>query len=343
MSLGAPKVSSRHRAFQRRWREAPPPSCMTEPAPSLRPPPQRTKAGAKLALPRPVNLPSLRKARLEGLAAGERRRSLLAPGAPPALPNQASATHLPQENASAEPAAGSSGTLGWSSGGGTAAAATDAGAQKHGADGPAGAQQSSLVEKASWAGQGRPAAPPSPWDHQPRGLNPREFPSLAAAAQQAATQPSHRGPTGPPAPEHGAWDEDERGGGPPGPSHDRGRSPRGYGPGPHARHDDDLHYRHGGGYGGAGGYYGRRPDYSPRRMGGEDGPGHGGRYGGPPPGREPPYHGGGYGDRYGERRDDGPPGPRDWNRHDRCVGLHQGQGHAAAAAGCACVACWPPC
>ena len=214
---------------------------------------------------------------------------------------------------------------GWSSGapGGEAAA----GDGHRPADGPGGGPSSSLVEKASWAGHGRPASAsgPAPWE-QPRALSLREFPSLAAAAA-ASQQPGHRS-SGPPAPEHGAWDEDERGRGPPG-GGDRGRSPRR--DGPYAGDD-------GYGYGRPPPHYGRRPDFSPppwerehRRFDGEEPAAYGRRYGRE---REPPH---GYHDRGPHGWRDEPP-PRDW-RHDRCGGSCRLPAWVARAAGRQQVAC----
>ncbi len=255
---------------------------------------QRTKAGAKLAVPRPVNLPSLKKA--------SPLPSLKFVASPPSVlpfdrfPTHACCPHL-QENAGSEATTTGGGAGGWA---GTAAAAEHD--QQHssyvGGDAP---QQpaSSLVEKASWAGQGRPAGP-APWEAGPpqRSLNPREFPSLAAAAAVPQQPHGHRTPPPAHAAESGAWDEDERGRGPPAglgrpPSADRGPSPHRFYPGDRGE-----------GYGYRGPppqHYGRhRGEPSPhQRFGDEE---FDGRYGG----REPFW------------RDE--PQPRDWHpRHDRWV------------------------
>jgi hypothetical protein len=233
---------------------------------------------------------------------------------------------LLQENAGNEPAA-SSGGGGWSS--------SNADADHAAASGSGAAASSSLVEKASWAGQGG-QAPRAPWEQQQaRSLNLREFPSLAAAAAvpQQPTAP-HRGPA---VPEHGAWDEDERGGGSggpgrmPGPDHGRGRDFGGQSASGSGREGYG-----GGGEDGTGGYYGRGPapppyygryrgEVSPsreqRRYEGEEQQYHS-RFG--PPGSREPH--GGYHDRgssgggYGGWREEAP--PRDWHpgRQDRCDG-----------------------
>lgn len=277
----------------------------------LLPPLQRTKAGAKLAVPRPVNLPSLKKVRPMG---SQQQRQLMLPCSAAVLQQVPDSAHsslcVPQENAAHEPLPSATGSSGWSSG---APAGEGAPADAHrSADGPGAGPASSLVEKASWAGQGRPAAPtgPSAWE-QPRPLSLREFPSLAAAAAVASQPHGQRGSGPHPAPESGAWDEDERGRGPPGGGPDRGRSPRR--DGPYGGED-------GYGYGRPPPYYSRRGDFSPppwerehphdrRRFEGEE-PGHHGRYGRE---REPPHHERGP---YGGWRDE--PSARDW-RHDRCA------------------------
>lgn len=213
---------------------------------------------------------------------------------------------LLQENAAHEPLPSATGSSGWSSGG-PAGEAAPADAQRS-ADASGTGPSSSLVEKASWA-HGRPAGPsgPAPWE-QPRALSLREFPSLAAAAA-ATQQPSQRS-SGHPAPESGAWDEDERGAGPPGGGPNRARSPRR--DGPYAYGGEDGY-----GYGRPPPYYGRRGDFSPppwerehphdrRRFDGEEPYGRFSRE------REPPHH-----ERGGWR--DEPP-PRDW-RHDRCASV----------------------
>ena len=251
---------------------------------------QRTKAGPKLAVPRPVNLPSLKKVGPAPRLGGRLRQ-------PPTAPRVA---RVPQENAGNEPGAPSSGAVGWSSGGGDAATAdalpVDGGAEP----------SSSLVEKASWAGHGR-SAPPAPWE-QPRALNLREFPSLAAAAAvpQHPTH-THRGASSTQATFSGAWDEDERG--PPRHGHalagDRGHSRDAAGH--DAYQDSTARYRRG-----MQPTYGRhRGDFSPPRDHRDEAYRHG----------TTPYQGA-----YGGWRDD-----RDWQRHDRCPAGLAGQRSSAGA------------
>lgn len=260
---------------------------------------QRTKAGAKLAVPRPVNLPSLKKV---GVLPCFKFLARLQPAwLVRRAPNPFVRPNV-QENAGSEPSTTAGSTGGWAG-----AAATVDHDQQHSSHAAGDAAQqpaSSLVEKASWAGQGRPAGP-APWESGPpqRSLNPREFPSLAAAAAVPQQPHGHRAPTPPHAADSGAWDEDERGRGLPAApcrplSAERGRSRErlhpgdrgdGYGPRVPPPH-----------------YYGRlRGEASPHRRFGDDG--YGVRYGGPG-GREPYWR-------------DEPP-PRDWHpRHDRCVRL----------------------
>jgi Ni/Co efflux regulator RcnB len=205
-----------------------------------------------------------------------------------------------QENAGNEPSSSAIGSSGWSSGGGGDGSSSRSDALHHV---ESNVPSSSLVEKANWAGHARPSlqAPQAPWE-QPRALNLREFPSLAAAAAVSqSSSHSHRGSAPVPTAESGAWDEDERAGPHRTLTGSHGRHAPGYGREP--PHEDGYGYSKG-----PPPYFPRqRADYLPaqhRRYSGEES--QYSRYGGPPRG----YHGGG-GHGGWRDRDDRP-------QHDRC-------------------------
>ena len=199
----------------------------------------------------------------------------------PSLADPRARCLIPQENAGNDPTTQlvPSGHGGWSTGQG------EAEAQR-------GDAHSSLVEKATWAtGQAGPPPqsahslppPQTAWERA-RALNLREFPSLsdvAGGGGGGGKAPAGAAPRPQPdvrLPQHGGWDDDERGVAP------MAARPGGGGPPPHGG-DYRNWDRERGGYGGGGGGPPER-DQRPGGYGRDFGPGEA-------PGG-PGFYGGGY-------------------------------------------------